>query len=168
MIVFDAYFPRFDCGTCGVEAPVGIVPTWLSGGSVMTDPATDALYVSQPWDGMRVTTGPVPPGPWTDETTAWWAANALVLRVPPALGRCNVMVTTPDWCVFGRYTVRELRITAHLFDPAAQTCAWEGPAGATEIPKAAVDAWCEQQLVVETVAAASAPGIPLPPATSTE
>lgn len=170
-IVFDAYFPAVDCGACGAEGPVGIRPGWLTGTYVAVDPDTGGLVAyggRDGWDGMRVTTGLEPAGLTGEEADAWDAAHGITLRVPPALGSCTTMSTRPDVCTYGRYAGRTLRFSTHLFDAAARSCTWEGPEGVPAPPAADVRAYCERQLVVDSVAEVATPEVALPPQTSTE
>ena len=170
-IVLDAYFPAVDCGACGAEGPVGIRPGWLTGTYVAVDPDAGGLAAyggRDGWDGLRVTTGPEPAGLTGEEADAWDAAHGITLRVPPALGSCTTMSTRPDVCTYGRYAGRMLRFSTHLLDPAARSCTWEGPEGVPTPPAADVRAYCERQLVVDSVAEVATPEIALPPQTSTE
>jgi hypothetical protein len=170
-LVFDAFFPAVDCGACGMEGPMTIVPGWLTGSFVAPDAHTGVLAnypVEGGWDGMRVTAVPMPSGLDADAHVAWLAANARTVRIPPSLGHCTTADTGPDSCTFAAYAGRMLRVTAHLFDAAARTCAWQGPEDVPPPEPAAVRAYCESQLVVDSVADPAAPSEPLPPTTSTE
>ena len=170
-VVVEAWFPAVDCGACGAEGPMVVLPGWLSGTYVTWDAHTGALESGDPrdgWDGMRVTTGPPPAGLSAEDADAWEEAHGATIRVPPSLGSCTTMSTRPDTCSFAAYTDRTLRITTHLFDPAAGTCSWQGPEGVPPPAPAEVRAYCLRQLVLDAIADPAAPAVPLPPTTSTE
>ena len=172
-VAFDAYFPKLVYPGAGGTGQSSVAPTWLSGGLVFYDATTGVI---DPADdlaaGMRVQTGPEPGLTGGDAARAWMAANTVFLRVPPALGDCQVM-DTARFCTFGRFAGQELHFTAHYQDPAAATCkgTWYPDPATTvkaDLPAASVRAYCDQQLVVESFVTNEPYVCPASPYTVTE
>lgn len=126
-LTFRAYVP--------VTGGLNVVDT-----SVMTPG-----WIANPFTGTLLQ----PAGSTAPDQSAWW-----VVRVSLAIGKCRI-TSEPEPCPFTPYLGKDVTVTGHFNDPAAEKCASVPLANGTDPgpAKSQMVARCKKEFVVTAIAA---------------